>query len=96
MFTRLEARALSRAVVSASARAVSRDGIDEPGGQVAPAPGAESFDHPLASLDQEGQLGLEVHEVAVDDRGQPEDHRRHEQGQQRPGELRGDPPAKAR
>ena len=30
------------------------DGIEEPGGQVAPAPGAESFQQLLASLDQNG------------------------------------------
>ena len=61
------------------------DGIEKPGGQVTPAPRAELFEKPLASLDQDGQLGLEVHEVAVDDHGQPEDHRRHEQGQKRTG-----------
>ena len=91
MFTRLDARALSRAVVSASARAVSRMGSRSQAGKW-PRPQVRSRSiSPSASLDQEGQLGLEVDEVAVDDDGQPEDHRRHEQGQQRTGELRGDP-----
>ena len=71
------------------------DGIEEPIGQVAPAPGAESLDQRLASINQVGQVGLEVHEVAVDDHGQPKDHRRDEQGQHRTGEFRGYPPAQA-
>ena len=71
--------------------------IEEPGGQVAPAPDAKSFDQPLASLDEERQLGLEVDDVAVDDHGQPEDHRRHEQGQQSDRQsFAADPPRHAR
>ena len=69
-----------------------RDQIEDPAGHVAAAPDAESFHQPLRSLDQAGQLGLQVDEVAVDDDGQPEDHHCHEQGQQRPGEPRVNPP----
>ena len=58
MFTRLEASAMSRRrrLGFGSSRFPNR--IEKPGRQLAPAPGAEPFEQPLGSLDQEGQLGL--------------------------------------
>ena len=93
MLTSLDARALSRAAVSASGLGRVRGRIEDPGGQVAAAPCAESFDQPLARSIRRGNSTFQVDEVAVDDDGQPEDHHCHEQGQQRPGEPRVNPPA---
>ena len=54
-------------------------------------PRAESLDQAPGSLNKVRQLGTQVDEVFIDDHGQPEQRHRHEQGQQRPGELRVDP-----
>ena len=57
------------------------------------APGAESLDQSLRTFDEAGKLGLEVDEVAVDEARKPQEHRRHDQGQQRSGQSRGHLPA---
>jgi hypothetical protein len=63
-----------------------RGQLEDPGGHVAVASGANTLGESAGAVDEAGQFRAEGDEIPVDERGLSEDRDRREQGESRPGE----------